>query len=70
MAIIIYADTVTNDRFNIHLDENRIVLNEAREGAGSRSRTHFNFNPENAGWKYLKDAVEFYERAQLLDGTH
>lgn len=70
MVTTLYVDSVTNDRFNILLGENRIVLNEAREGAGSRSRTHFNFNPQSAGWKYLKDAIEFYERAQLLNGTH
>ena len=68
--MVIYADTVTNDRFNIELENNRIVLHEARPGGLNRSRTHFTFDPEHTGWKYLKDAVAFYEKAQLLNGTH
>ena len=67
-AIIICADTVTRDRFNINIDDNLIVLREANAGGQDRSRTHFTFNPENEGWAYLKRAVEFYERARLLDG--
>ena len=67
MPIIVFVDSITNDSFNIHLDENKIVLYEGRGGDRERKKAHFTFDPQNGGWSYLKRAVEFYERARLLD---